>query len=113
MKIYIAGKITGEPLEACQEKFAEAEYRLTQMGLAPVNPFKLGIPHHFSFTESKPYNFKALRHCSAIFMMKDWRKSPGAKVELQEAMRLKLHLYFEEAGDYQVLEKEFEKTTMN
>lgn len=99
MKIYIAGKITGEPLEQCKQKFANAEELLKQTGANPVNPFKLGIPSHFTFEESKPHNFKALEHCQAIFMLTDWKDSPGAREELQEASTTKKILLFEEAGD--------------
>lgn len=99
MKIYIAGKITGEPLEACKQKFDVAEKLLQQTGANPVNPFKLGIPSHFTFEESKPHNFKALRHCQAIYMLPCWKNSPGAKEELNEAMRLKMNILFEEASD--------------
>lgn len=102
-KIYIAGKITDEPLEACKQKFQQSEEHLKLMGANPVNPFKLGIPAHFTFEESKPYNFKALRHCNAIFMLKCWKQSPGAREELQEATRLKMVVFFEEAGDYNIV----------
>lgn len=100
MKIYIAGKITGLPTEECQKKFALAEERLKELGANPVNPFKLGIPHHFTFQESKPHNFKALLHCQGIFMLTCWKDSPGAKEELAEAIRLKQVIFFEESGDY-------------
>ncbi len=103
MKIYIAGKITGEPLSPCMEKFQQAETLLRDTGAVPVNPFKLGIPHHFSFAESKPFNFKALRHCSAIFMLADYANSPGAMAELDEAKRLGIEIYFEHIDGYETL----------
>ncbi len=103
MKIYIAGKVTGEPTDKCQAKFKQAEERLSQLGATPINPLKLGIPHHLTFEESKQHNFKALRQCQAIFMLNDWRTSDGAPQELKEAMKLKKEVFFEEAGDYNIV----------
>lgn len=104
IKIYIAGKITGEPLQPCMDKFAHAENLIRALGAAPVNPFKLGIPHHFTFEESKPYNFKALSFCTAIFMLSDYVKSPGAMEELYEAQRLGLDIFYEDQEGYEALE---------
>jgi hypothetical protein len=104
LKIYIAGKITGEPLAECRSKFEKAEQQLRRIGAAPVNPFKLGIPTHFTFEESKPFNFKALRHCTAMFMLNDYTSSPGAMAELDEAQRLKLDIYYEHHNDYGIIE---------
>lgn len=108
LKIYIAGKITGEEPTPCMEKFAKAETRLRQMGAQPVNPFKLGIPHHFTFEESKPFNFKALRFCSAIFMLNDYVNSPGAMVEIDEAQRLGLDIFYEQQEGYEEIFRRME-----
>lgn len=102
-KIYIAGMITGLPLEPCKYKFEQAEQHLRLLGANPINPLKLGIPEHFTFAESKPHNFKALRQCHAIFMLKCWNDSRGAREELKEAMRLNLVVFFESAGDYNIV----------
>ena len=99
--IYIAGKITGLDRETCKEKFAVAELKLRNAGAMPVNPFKLGIPSHFTFDESKPHNMKALRQCAAIFMLKDYEDSPGAMEELAEAERMNLETYFETHNGYE------------
>lgn len=101
LKVYIAGKITGEELSPCMQKFAQAEQKLRNMGAQPVNPFKLGIPHHFTFEQSKPFNFKALRYCSAIFMLSDYVNSPGAAEEMDEAQRLGLDVFYEEHEGYE------------
>jgi len=100
MKIYIAGKITGEPLEQCKAKFAEAENRLRNAGANPVNPFKLGIPDHFTREQALPYCFKALRYCSAIFILNDSINSLGSKHEIEEAKLLQLDVFYEVTNDY-------------
>jgi hypothetical protein len=103
MKIYIAGKITGEPIDRCKVKFSAIEEALRKIGLSPVNPFKLGCKDSWSFTQCKPFNFKAIAHCQAIFMLEDFQDSPGALAELQEAKRRKLTVYYQSADDYKQL----------
>lgn len=99
--IYIAGKITGEDREQCLQKFLTAETKLRNAGAIPVNPFKLGIPSHFTFDESKPHNFKALRQCSAIFALKCYVNSPGALSEIEEAKRLGIEIFYEQHEGYE------------
>lgn len=101
MKIYIAGKITGEKLIKCKNKFAQVETKLRQIGVAPVNPFKLGCQDTWTFKQCRPYNFKALRHCGGIFMLNDYKNSPGAQAELTEALRLQLDVFYEKDNDFE------------
>lgn len=104
MIVYIAGKITGEPLEFCKYKFQEVENTFREKGIIPVNPFKLGCKDHWSFAQCKPFNFKAIRQCNAIFMLADYQDSPGSLDELNYAIQLKLPVYYQAANDfYQLL----------
>ena len=106
MIIYIAGKITGEPLEACKAKFELIQRTLLAFNYQAINPFKLGCQDHWTFEQTKPYNFKALRQCNAIFMLEDYEDSPGALEELTEAKRLNLEVFYETANDiYQLIGK--------
>lgn len=99
MKIYIAGKITGLPLEECKQKFAAAEARLREIGANPVNPFKLGIPETASSLEALPHCAKAIRHCKAMFMLSDWELSFGARAEHRMAQQWKLDIFYEDRND--------------
>ncbi len=106
MNIYIAGKITGEPLEACKAKFELVQRSILSLNHRAINPFKLGCKDHWTFEQTKPYNFKALRQCNAIFMLTDYKDSPGALAELEEAKRLKLEIFYQESDDmYQLIGK--------
>ena len=103
MKIYIAGKITGEPLEACKAKFAEAESKLREKGAIPINPFKLGIPDAAPLKDAIPHCLKALRQCNAIMVLQDWRQSPVALVEHNHAVKWKMAVYYEEIDGYETI----------
>lgn len=40
-------------------------------------------------------DLEIIRRCDAIYMLKNWRSSKGAKVELQEALRLGKEVIYE------------------
>ena len=100
MKIYIAGKITGEPIEACKMKFEKISNALRQINAIPINPFKLGLKEHWTFEQCKPFCFKAIRQCDGILMLDDYQDSPGAVQELAEAKKLNIPVYYQCANDY-------------
>ncbi|HNQ31834.1 MAG TPA: DUF4406 domain-containing protein [Candidatus Woesebacteria bacterium] len=90
MKIFISGKITGEPVEACVNKFAEAElsmYCRTEVDDV-VNPLNLqGIHFGISHEEAMRLCISALDDCDAICMLPDWTKSRDASMEFEHATR--------------------------
>ena len=99
MKIYISGKTSGD-LQHVKQKFAIAEEKLRNTGAAPVNPVKLGVPDNFSDHESHFFRMKAIRHCNAIFMLTDAMLCSKCEIELKEARRLGLTIYFEAMEPY-------------
>ena len=84
VKVFISGKITGEPIEECCFKFREAcEYLYGER----VNPLRLkGIYFGISHEEAMEICLKELKTCSHIYMLKDWKESKGAKIERQFAL---------------------------
>lgn len=90
-KVFISGKITGEPIEECLNKFDEAgsEAWLSVAGfeeedqiIEVVNPLWLeGIHFGISHKEAMEICLEALKDCSHIYMLKDWKESEGAKIE--------------------------------
>lgn len=103
MNIYIAGKVTGEPIEACRAKFEEAEQRLRSIGVTPINPLKLGIPITATREEAMPHCMKALRCCDAVLFLIDWEHSEGSHQERGQALSWKLQLYYEADNDYDTI----------
>lgn len=79
MKIYIAGKITGEP--DYYEKFQEAQEELEAQGHIVLNPAQL--PEGMSKAEYMRICFAMIDCADAVCLLEDWLQSEGAKLEQQ------------------------------
>ena len=81
MKVYIAGKITG--LENYQQKFRAAQDRLEARGYSVMNPAVL--PLGFDYEDYMRICFAMIDVCDAVYMLDNWRDSPGAIREYEYA----------------------------
>ena len=89
-KVYIAGKITGDP--AYREKFARAEARLRALGHIVMNPAIL--PDGFTHAEYMLICFAMIDVCDAVFFLSDWVDSDGAWQEHGRALEKdKIRIY--------------------
>ena len=81
VKVYIAGRITGDP--RYREKFAEAEAALREVGHIPLNPAVL--PEGMEAEDYMRICTAMLDSADAIGLLGDWTDSPGAQLELHYA----------------------------
>ena len=92
-KIYISGKMNGDP--DFKEKFEFAEKKCIMMDNwhEIINPARLvRLP---TWKESLKRDLKILNYCNAIFMIKGWEDSRGAILEHWYAKRLGLLIIYD------------------
>lgn len=101
MKIYISGKITGEP--NYKEKFEKAVHFLIKNSkticgedkITPYNPASLNLPKNATWKDYMNYDLKILLDCDAIYMLENWQESKGARLELIVAAELEKKIFYE------------------
>lgn len=95
MKIYISGKISGIEEQAAK-LFQHAEDYILELGYEVVNPMKLPHNHDKSWQSYMREDIKALCDCDAIFMLKNWQESKGARIEQIIAASLGIEVKYQE-----------------
>ena len=81
MKIYIAGKITGNP--DYKTHFAKAEKELIKKRHTVMNP--TCMPLGFGYEDYMRICFVMIDVCDAVYMLNNWEDSPGAIREYEYA----------------------------
>ena len=77
MKIYIAGKITGDP--EYKEKFERAADAITQFGHTPINPAT--APDGLTAQDYMRLSFAEIDAADMVVFLNDWKGSKGAALE--------------------------------
>lgn len=95
--VYISGKITGT--DDFMERFATAAERLNSAGYVVCNPASLNatMPSSTSWEGYMGESLRMLSHCAAIYMLRGWEESRGARVELSVALQMGKRVMFEDA----------------
>ena len=81
MKVYIAGKITGN--DHYREEFAAAEEKLRALGYIPINPAIL--PEGLDSRDYMRICLAMLDSADAIAPLLSWTRSDGAAIEMSLA----------------------------
>lgn len=94
-KVYISGKISGLSFEEAFKNFEDAEKEVRDMGGVPVNPMKLEHKENADWYDFMEKDIAALLRCEAIYMLKNWGDSKGARCEYNLAKELCLNVVFQ------------------
>ena len=92
MKIYIAGKITGD--KHYKRKFKKAERALKKKGHSVMNPAVLNDYSEFSWDDYMTVTGVMQKCCEAVYFLPDWKDSKGARTEYDNALMWLQNLFF-------------------
>ena len=93
MTLYISGKITGDP--DYKRKFAEAQKSLETKGYDIINPCEIGEYAFLSYEQLLHIDFALIDVADAIYLLRDWAGSSGAKREKEHAEMLGKKVMYE------------------
>ncbi len=94
-RCYIAGKIGGLSIEDVKFNFDEAKHIVGQMGFEPVSPIDLPHEHGKTWEEYMREDLRAMLTCNFVYVLNNWRTSPGATIEVKTAMSLGINIVFQ------------------
>ena len=92
MRIYIAGKITGD--KHYKRKFRKYEKKLTRLGHSVMSPAWIKASPEFSWEDYMAVSRAMQEVCEATFFLPDWMDSKGAKEEFLHADRIEHKKYY-------------------
>lgn len=97
MKVFISGPMSGKPNDN-RAAFYKAQEELEKKGYSVWNPAWLAYPSDTEFSKDAIHAIdnEALRHCDAIYMLKGWQYSEGARNEYKIAIARDLDIMYEE-----------------
>jgi hypothetical protein len=90
MKIYLAGKITGD--ENYKEKFDKRAAAMTELGNAVMNPAIL--PAGFEYEEYMKICLSMIDAVDTVALFPDWKESSGATREHEYALENHKNIIF-------------------
>ena len=98
MRVYISGPITGRKREEYMRHFTKAAGIIEAAGYNAYNPALSHVlmPEDFTHEDYMAISEAALKRCDAVFMLKGWKASDGAREEHMLANILKLPVMYEE-----------------
>ena len=100
-KVYLAGKISGDP--EFKEKFMTAQHELERAGFIVLNP--AWLPQSgFTYEAYMRIGNAMLLECDAICLLPDWRESHGAMIEYDQATKHQKRIFL-----YKYWIKEYKK----
>lgn len=95
---YIAGKI-GD-CSNFEELFHQGQIEVQKLGLVPISPIELNLPYPEEYMECMKVDITVLMRCSNIYMLRNYKDSKGAMMELTIAQFLGLNIIYQpELGD--------------
>ena len=91
--IYIAGKVTGERIEACQIKFSTQEKALINLGYNAINPLRVVKDSATIWTDAMRLCIRELMTADALLALPCSEHSKGAQLEIKLCNKVGIPVY--------------------
>lgn len=95
-KMYISGKITGRSRCDTETEFSRGVRDAVGWGFVPYSPLRNGLPKCAPWLLHMIVDIIIMMRCDAVYMLKSWIDSRGAKIEYKIAKKLKKTIYYED-----------------
>lgn len=95
--IYLAGQVSGLPFEDVKKKFDSKANELQSQGLKVFNPVQYVISNfmeHAGWEVIMRVCIARMMDCDEVHMLPCWRKSRGARLERNLALRLGMTIVY-------------------
>lgn len=95
-KIFISGKITGDMISDCIEKFKLEYLKIIWHFDEVISPLDIkGIHFGISHEKAKEICLNELKTCTHIYMLKDWKESKGAQMGHKFALENNIKIIYQ------------------
>lgn len=94
-KIYIAGKVTGEPIAECTMKFGAAQKQIEALGFEAVNPLEVVGDFKAPWDLAMKKCIEALIYCDGVLLLQDCLESKGAMIERGLAQSMGIPTFYD------------------
>lgn len=94
-KCYIAGKIGDLPENEYKLNFINAKNEVAALGMIPVSPVDLPHQHDKTWASYMREDVSALLNCTCLYALKNWKYSPGARIEVGLAVQLGMKIIYQ------------------
>lgn len=95
-KCYIAGKVSGLTKVEYRINFEKAEKIVKELGFIPLVPIELPHIHDKTWESYMKECIAAMMQCHSIYMLSNYKNSPGALLELELAEKLNFEIIYEQ-----------------
>lgn len=92
-KIYIAGKVSGEPIAECTMKFGQMQKEIEALGHVAVNPLQIVNSWKTPWQTAMRQCIAVLMDCDGILFLPCWADSAGAHLEMQICIKLEIPMF--------------------
>ena len=91
-KVFLSGAIT-DRLDSYKEHFDESEKKFKEIWITSYNPSQIDITTPWE--QAMEETLAQLRECDFVYVLKNWENSKGVKLEIEEAKKLDIPVFYE------------------